>query len=387
MYRQLDEEVLLGSSCAEVLARGSHERLGSASPVALLGGTMLQDLCKATSETLVVLDAWAAPYAWSPCPSLREAPAHNSPQLPVYARPSGLAADRWRWRTGAACPAECGESDRDAGVQNSAAAKLGPGLVLATGGSLVHDGLPFWSCPFGPSRIFDVARGAWIPCDVPELRAIGHAAVNHEGDYYVVGGSLMMDTTLSVRVLAQDGAQWSCCSRESGRRGDPFIDVSAACSLAGSLWALYRVNSAARLVRFDPREGTWSQVQASWLEEHASDASMAASGSSLCAVGGTVPPRLGHVGHTTRQCQRLDVRMAKSWQAMASLWGRRRQCGLVRLENECLVAAGGWREGGSEARRSVEIYVPSEDMWYVAPHMPVPCGAIGMTTVALPTFA
>eukprot|EP00727_Mastigamoeba_balamuthi_P004587 m51a1_g14126 hypothetical protein (418) ;mRNA; f:203944-205197 len=373
---------LLGdlSGHADVLARAAHERLGSASPAALLRGSMLGDLCRAASEALVVLDANASYLRWRPC----WPPAAYGPLL-LRASASPLC---WRWRSAPCSAVVCG----------AAAARLPGGLVLASGGSEVLAEMverpP--AAAAAPSRLFDAGLGVWVPCAVPPLGVAEHVAVSHEGRYYAVGGYRTADSegnaaseppSPSLRLLADDGSRWSA-PLEGGLQGR----VHAACSLAGSLWAL--VDAAAtgeqsgsvQLSRCDPREGFWHDAGSAGLRgPHVDGDSMAACGHSLCTVGGVVGPAQRPRGPAAgAQCQRVDVRMARAWQAMASLGEGRSWCGLACLEGrQVLVAVGGNSGGGLGDLQSVELWVPAVDKWFAVPPLPMPCHCIHSTTVAL----
>eukprot|EP00727_Mastigamoeba_balamuthi_P002245 m51a1_g12017 hypothetical protein (376) ;mRNA; r:6054-7254 len=345
---------------ADVLALGSHARLGLGSPVSLLPSSALRDLLSSIAETLVVLDADDyARRCWRPALLAHSAPA---PQAPVYVRCSLAAPERWRWRTGplSAAPA----------VRGSAAAPWGPGRVLVCGGT----------CGAGeeaPSRVYDAARGAWEQCAVPPLVAEGHTAVSHAGQYHALG--CVGD---SWKVLAEDGLRWE--ERSEGLPGP----VEAACSLAGSLWALVDSSdmSGVRLgfARCDPRARGWESVAARGFQGAGTrGASVAACGDCVCTVGGFASGPHGDMAGA-RQCQRLDVRMP-AWQQMAPLNEGRGSCGLASLEGrQCLVALAGLQSLGVE-RLSVELYSPAADRWFHVPQLPLTCESVQKTTVALPT--
>eukprot|EP00727_Mastigamoeba_balamuthi_P004588 m51a1_g14127 hypothetical protein (403) ;mRNA; f:206993-208201 len=380
------------SGHADVLAQGSHWRLGSGSPVRLLGMRLLRDLCRATAEALVVLDAQTPCLPWL-CDTL---PRARAPLPPLLLRTSGSAPGRWRWREG--------PSNSAVVVGGSAAAQWGAGLVLACGGlaSLPGGG----GHTAGPSRLYDAGLGEWVPCGVPALGVVHHTAVSHEGRCYALGGYRTearegcseYDRSTRARVLAEDGSAWT---EVSGSVPGP---VDSACSLGGSLWALVyadastdgqgssssRWGAGLRLVHCDPREGRWQDAGSGCsLGAGLGDVSLAACGCCVCAVGGSAPevgrgPTELSIATGTRRCQRVDVRMASAWQSMASLIEGRSRCGLACLEGrQCLVALGGKGERDGTDVQSVELWVPTVDRWFAVEQLPVPCQNLHRTTVAL----
>eukprot|EP00727_Mastigamoeba_balamuthi_P001490 m51a1_g11338 hypothetical protein (432) ;mRNA; f:150861-152156 len=393
---------------AEVLAQATHERLGECSPVAMLSGQMLRDLCRTTAETLLVFDTPSSVNASSrsvannsdsgTSTSQNSQAPGSSATAPVFTRTWG-APDRWLWRTG---PAHSGISTA-AVVEGSAAAQWGPGRVLVCGGT-TSESSGARSLGDAPSRIFDVAQAEWLSCAVPAPHVTDHVAVSHRGTYYAVSGlSTAADDdsdeernscAVHVRALADDGSAWS-----DRRYGDFSALVCTASSAAGSLWALVYecghygcCSCPLHLARCDPRESGWEEIPMSGFRSSgAVGVSMAACGDFLCAVGGIVVGSQGPFCFTPttgeRRCQRLDVRKAGgSWQDMAPLNEGRGRCGLVALEDrQCLVAIGGMTSGAG-AVQSVELYSPVVDKWFQVPELPVPCQCAHQTAVALRTF-
>eukprot|EP00727_Mastigamoeba_balamuthi_P000786 m51a1_g10704 hypothetical protein (482) ;mRNA; f:161420-162865 len=372
---------------ADALLLVSHARLGQHSPLAEVPGDLLRELCRAAAEAVVVVDG--------PCTRFGNGDGGDgdddgvvgwSTLPPTSAGTSGAPPERWRWRTGPRHAATAGEG---ATVSGSAAAQWQAGRVLVCGGLLSRSS---GEAPFAPSRLYDVACARWADCGVPTLELLFPVAVSHDGDYYVLGGT---DAGLrdhqQLTVLAREGSEWvDCGPRLPGA-------LTAACSLAGSIWATANVGDydgadgkTTALLRCDPREPRCDRVEAAGLRDvPLMGASIAGCGGVVYSVGGMREDNEG----SGRRCQKLDARMPRAWQDVAPLAQGRGWCGLACLEGrQCLVALGGQNKVQVSTRgiceyASVELYVPCADRWYRVADLPDCCGNAASLTVAVRMFA
>eukprot|EP00727_Mastigamoeba_balamuthi_P013960 m51a1_g9187 hypothetical protein (468) ;mRNA; r:68910-70313 len=372
---------------ADALALGTHARLGERSPVAAVPGCLLRDICRAMAETVVVIDGPSTTWdeeneglRWSTLP-------------PTLMSTSGRSPDRWSWSFASKHPSTAGDAVT---VGCSAAAQWGTGRVLVCGGLLINHGDNdrrhiLRHNEYAPSRLFDVASATWVDCAVPKLALTHHIAVNHRGDYYVLGGTDADVGRDVARVLqlASDGSKWVTLEMQ------PALNwmLSTACSHAGSLWAMANPRGeegeGEKLMRCDPREPRWDSVEAEGLpEEPHYGATIASCGDSLYSVGGMFEDD----GEGTGQlCWKLDARMPVVWQSVAPLTQGRAWCGLACLEGrQCLVALGGQDKCDATTNvgeyASVELYVPWADQWFDIRQLPLSCGNASVVTVAVRTF-
>eukprot|EP00727_Mastigamoeba_balamuthi_P010341 m51a1_g593 hypothetical protein (399) ;mRNA; f:52022-53218 len=377
-----------GTGHVDTLVQGTHGRLGADSPVSLLPQCMLSDLCRSMAESVVVVDALTD--QWTSGSGSSAGHLDHEMLPPLCLRTAGRPPELWSWSATERHPAL---SPGKATVSGSAAAPWQAGRVLVCGGNLVDFSVSHYGC--APSRLLDVARGEWLDCAVPTLEVHGHTAVNHQGDYYVLGGCRRecreADTSMRVHVLAQDGSRWIVADQLGGDC------VASACSAAGSLWvSLWTAlgdesDGSMRLGRCDPRERSWEFVRAeNFVCGYLTGASMVACGHCLYSVGGQLKSDAGRACAAAggRRCQKLDVRMPRAWQDVAPLNEGRSWCGLVCLEGrQCLVALSGHGVSLASECQSVELYVPAVDKWFPVQQLPRACRCLRKTTVALLPFA